>query len=184
MKTFTGGPAKYLWTAIWIIVGFLLGFIILICCGAYNQFRIGSALIWATGYFFCGCLMGFIFGVPKVVSNLSTPIAGPQLTDSQQRAAIQANNNLTDISDWLTKVLVGATLVQLESIPRFVLRVARRMGEGLALQFSSEQAATVLSAGILLYYSSFGFISGYLTMRLVIFDFLNPNNTNPVSQVQ
>jgi len=171
--------SKYLWTALWILVGFFLGFILLLMNGQSESFRVGAAMIWATAYFFCGCLLGFIFGVPKIISLQNTSINNSNLSDSAQRAAVQENNNLTDISDWLTKVLVGASLVQLQSIPHFVMHVARRMGEGLCLTPSFIQASIILSAGILLYYTSFGFLSGYLTMRLVIHDFLtNKKNNN------
>jgi hypothetical protein len=170
------GSAKYFWTAFWVILVFFFGFIVLLVSGAGKQINIGSALIWATACFCSGCLLGFIFGVPKIISNLTTSPGGGALSDSQQKAAIQENNNLTDISDWLTKVLVGAGLVELKTIPSFILKIATRMGNGLALQPALVESATILSAGILLYYLSFGFMAGYLTMRLVIFDILSPNS--------
>lgn len=51
-----------------------------------------------------GGLFGFLFSIPR---------AG---TDDQS-AAYRDNSNLVDISDWLTKILVGAGLVTLTKIP-------------------------------------------------------------------
>src|SRR5271166_176498 len=52
-------------------------------------------------------ILGLVFGVPRARSEF---IAG-----ATERYA--ANSNLEQISDWLTKLLVGAGLVQLTSVP-------------------------------------------------------------------
>ncbi|MGH1491742.1 MAG: hypothetical protein ACRBK7_20520 [Acidimicrobiales bacterium] len=89
-----------------------------------------------------GSIIGFIFGIPKSRSTSAlAEVADAQvaqelseeghtlLTDETFRAgqddpqqqelvsAFVANNNLADVSDWLTKILLGAGLVQLASLP-------------------------------------------------------------------
>src|SRR4051812_27802494 len=50
-----------------------------------------------------GALAGFVFGIPKTVAT-GTPAA----TSAGTASPYQGNTNLEEISDWLTKILVGA----------------------------------------------------------------------------
>jgi len=43
---------------------------------------------------------------------------GTELTCRERRGRLNANTNLEEISDWLTKIIVGATLVQLGNLIR------------------------------------------------------------------
>lgn len=88
---------------------------------------------------------------------------------------IQENTNLTQISDWLTKVIIGAGLVQLKEIPPYIMKIATRMGRGISLHpktLQSADPAIILSGGIIIYFLTWGFASGYLIMRLVIAELL------------
>src|SRR6185503_13654313 len=50
-----------------------------------------------------GALLGFVFGIPKTLQSNAPPAA-------DGKAAYQVNTNLEQISDWLTKMLVGVGL--------------------------------------------------------------------------
>ena len=80
----------------------------------------------------------------------------------------QENTNLTQISDWLTKVLIGAGLVQLREIPHLIYHVAQVTGKGIARATVLNDAATISCAAIIMYFITWGFISGYLVMKLVL----------------
>ncbi|MFS2185611.1 hypothetical protein ACCC92_02995 [Mucilaginibacter sp. Mucisp84] len=193
---------KYFWTTLWVMVGVILGLLfILIYHLCDESIHIGSALVWAGAFFIAGALAGFIFGVPKIVSSNTNASAGaivPQgppapaspvaegdakplaatvtpAANNLTRKIIQENTNLTQVSDWLTKVIIGAGLVQLKEIPGFVLKVATKMGYGITLhpqKLSTADPAIILCAGILIYFLTWGFASGYLIMRLIIAELL------------
>jgi len=129
----------------------------------WNYAAVG--LLWGLGCLAIGCLGGFIFGIPRVPptpddakkpgANASSPGEAP--------AALGINTNLNEISDWLTKILVGLGLVQLRKVPDYVQRAGYYVGCGLG---HNAQAA----AGIIIFYLGLGFVSGYVLTRM----FLSP----------
>jgi hypothetical protein len=54
-----------------------------------------------------GAILAFLFGVPRY----STPETGEIKT-----AAVRINNNFQEVSDWLTKIIIGIGLVQIRPI--------------------------------------------------------------------
>ena len=52
-----------------------------------------------------GAFLGFLFGIPRTLQGNTTP--GPD-----EIADYRPNTNLEQISDWLTKILVGVGLVK------------------------------------------------------------------------
>lgn len=115
---------------------------------------------------FSGGLLGFIFGVPRP-------------PDSQPAAAkaYRINTNLVQISDWLTKLLVGAGLASLGSIPGFAVRF---------INFLDKDAYKDLPGGgtfalfILIYYLSLGFFWGYVETRTYLTDLLDKGGASDV----
>jgi len=118
--------------------------------------------------------LGFIFGVPTIITQgpgtSPTDPATQQNTDANKKAEkiVQANTNLTQISDWLTKVIVGAGLVELTKIPGVIEKAAQKMAGGLAITNTNLAFATVFSGGILVVFLTYGFVFGYLTMRIIL----------------
>jgi tetratricopeptide (TPR) repeat protein len=144
-------------------------------------FRIaGVGLLVAGAALLSGFLSGFIFAVPRVGSeHVSPPVApdpgGAQLAPSEARAnAVTPNSNLVEISDWLTKILVGVGLVELNSIPRKLGTLSYYLGEGLLPAECDSPAAhsACLSSGraaglaIIIFYFTLGFMLGYIWTRL------------------
>src|SRR5689334_19231400 len=75
-----------------------------------------------------GLFLGFLFGIPKAAqeplpqSGTQTPAGQvantPNATaTAQAKASLKANTNLVEISDWLTKMIVGVGLYQLSKLP-------------------------------------------------------------------
>lgn len=96
-------------------------------------------------------IIGLIFGVPRARTEF---VAG----HSERYAS---NSNLEQISDWLTKLLVGAGLVQLSSLPGGVARLGDYLGAGLTVPHGAAFAITAVFYG-----SGVGFLGGYLWTRL------------------
>ena len=117
-------------------------------------------VVVALGYFAIGYLIGFLFGVPKVAAQ-SDRAAGDQ--DGSRRLPILPNTNLDQISDWLTKIIVGVGLVEVKSLPGAVQQL---------VTYTSQTIGGNLTAGdsyaIILEQPILGFLVGYLTTRLVI----------------
>ena len=68
------------------------------------------AAVVATGAFGAGGLFGFLFG-PR-------SLAGPEHAEEDMAGTYRPKTNLEQISDWLTKILVGVGLVQFTTLAR------------------------------------------------------------------
>lgn len=161
----------YLWTSINVIAGILTGSIVVVFFCYKQGFNSGLLLLWSFGYLVAGAILGFIFSVPKIISGNPGPQPEASLDSTSIKRTIEQNNNLTQVSDWLTKVLIGAGLVELKEIPGFVLHVAEVMGEGVrsvSTKLPAHDSATLISAAVILYFTCWGFISGYVVMKLVL----------------
>ncbi len=101
-------------------------------------------------------VIGFIFGIPR--ARVETV---PTTEKKTVLRRFEANSNLEQISDWLTKILVGAGLVQLAVLPSAL----RKLGDylGPAVGFPGGAPATV---AIVLYGVGVGFLMAYLWARL------------------
>lgn len=116
------------------------------------QGALGLGLV-AAAPFGAGALSGFLFGIPRTVSGAS-PSSLP---------TYQPNTNLEQISDWLTKLLVGIGLTQLTRIPSAV----QNTGEYLAGCVGPACSAGVMGA-VVVAFSILGFITSYIATRLVL----------------
>ena len=100
-----------------------------------------------------GWLTGFLFGVPRVGTT----------TASSGSASARINTNLEQISDWLTKILVGVGLTQLQQLPSALRELA-----GYISKDFGKSGNDVFSLSMVLYFSTLGFLTGYLLTRLVL----------------
>jgi len=114
------------------------------------------------GACYCGGIfLGFIFGIPRIIQNPSLA-----LDQAKQRETFAYNDNLAQISDWLTKILVGVGLTQLTKIPSFLHKV----GDFLQPSFPGGRNQDILwqevarngSIATVLYFSIAGFLTAYL----------------------
>lgn len=121
--------------------------------------------LWSLACLAAGWLIGFLFGIPLGVAE---PQAVHQPTDTANPTFLKANTNLDKISDWLTKLLVGATLVELKNVPRYIYEAATFIAPGLTPRGVKNRSLTEVSfaAALLVYFSIAGFLGGYLTTRL------------------
>jgi hypothetical protein len=110
-----------------------------------------------------GGLIGLLFGVPRTVDRQAAPstVEGAQGTPSVA-ANIGANTNLEQISDWLTKIIVGVGLVQLGTIKSG----AGRLFGNMAASLGGEPEGAPFAGAIVIYFSVLGFFFGWLFARL------------------
>src|SRR3954463_4924582 len=131
--------------------------------GKWGVFSIG--LLTAASAFAVGALLGFLFGIPRsVAASTSAPdeAAGEKKPAAEPAAAkhFSANTNLEQISDWLTKILVGVGLVQIHQVSGAIEDLANGLGPGLGPQGFTVAVALHVPLSIT------GFVSAYLFTRL------------------
>src|ERR1035438_7649985 len=107
-----------------------------------------------------GALLGLLFGIPR--SEGESRPTGQQEGESEPR--YRANTNLEQISDWLTKILVGVGLTQLPTIRTEMRSLVVFVGRSLGGQPTSQGFAFVL----IIYFLVCGFLLGYLWTRIVL----------------
>jgi len=135
--------------------------------------RIFFGLLWAGACTTIGWLTGFLFSVPRALQaetereKLQTSgrerlqTSGVAATFEPSRYELRINTNLEQISDWLTKILVGLGLTQLDAIPSKLHDAAAYIATG----FGGAQDAPFALA-IILYFSVVGFMGGYILTRV------------------
>jgi hypothetical protein len=110
-----------------------------------------------------GALAGFIFGIPRTPDPASraavATVASQAGPAEKSHALLAANTNLERISDWLTTLLIGATLVQFKSIVTWIT--------GLGSAFIKIDNSTIIPA-VIIYFFVLSFLGVYLITRLYL----------------
>ncbi|HVT58567.1 MAG TPA: hypothetical protein VHR45_09215 [Thermoanaerobaculia bacterium] len=107
-----------------------------------------------------GAFLGFIFGIPKTVAGGSagtTTTTGTTATTT----TYQGNTNLEQISDWLTKILVGAGLVELKQIFTSFQTFGSSFNGG-----ALGPRGWIAAPALVIAYSTCGFLLAYLWARI------------------
>jgi hypothetical protein len=119
-------------------------------------FTFGLLALVGAAAWLSGGVLGFIFGVPRL--RAASGAAGATTS------VFVPNTNLEQISDWLTKIIVGATLVQMQPLAAGIGELAASIGGELRTR-----GATAVSGGVMILYFAGGFMWGYLWCSLRIF---------------
>ena len=112
-----------------------------------------STTMFALSFTMFGAFVGFIFGIPR---SIQADNSGSNYSQS----AYGENTNLEQISDWLTKIIVGITLVQFDKIVGLFKDITRDFGPVLGEQ------GQVVSGSIGIYFLLIGFMFGYMWTRV------------------
>jgi len=146
--------AKRLWDGTSHPVGDLLnGFTVLAAVA-------GAALV-------AGGFIGFLFGVPKRLQREGAEDRSQSGgTGGEEEPLYASNTNLEQISDWLTKILIGATLTQVGAISGAVTRYADLVAQ--AISTGGAAASSALPIAVMIYFVVAGFLTGYLWSRLYL----------------
>jgi len=140
--------------------------------GGISQFLVAASvgLLVASASSMVGGLLGFLFGIPRSLQASDTSTGQPSKRQSaptandDQTVTYRANTNLEQISDWLTKILVGVGLTQLTVLPEKLQALALFLSPG----FGTVQHPGVIAIAVVLYFSISGFLFGYLWTRLFL----------------
>jgi len=143
----------------------------------------GVGILVAAAALVSGFVLGFIFCIPRMrnenpaAADTAAPVEGGQDDAEDPSSTVIPNSNLVEISDWLTKIIVGVGLVELKSIPHKLGELSYYLGLGLqptqcggrapCADFTDGGQAFGLS--ILVFYFTVGFLWGYVWTRLYFY---------------
>ncbi|GEM_PF-3052493 len=118
---------------------------------------LGVGMSIALAAFLSGCLIGFLFGIPRAVSS-------GQLRQQSPEEYVPSSN-LAEVSDWLTKLLLGAGLVQLTHLGTPISHLIDYVAAGLTATTGTSgtsSAAKVMAGSILFGYLAIGMLDAYV----------------------
>jgi hypothetical protein len=107
-----------------------------------------------------GVILGFLFAIPRSnkTNSESKDIRAPYYSD---------NTNLEEISDWLTKIIVGVSLTQLPKILDRIHGASSNLAAALSPTLHENSAYYALAYTTIIYFSLCGFGVGYVWTRVV-----------------
>ncbi|MBB4963703.1 hypothetical protein [Saccharothrix violaceirubra] len=128
---------------------------------------VALGLIIALGSTITGALLGFVFGIPRRVQGESGT------------TGYAVNTNFEQISDWLTKIIIGLGLVELGSIVGHFGRLSTTLGAALG----PGTATTVAAGATIVFFVPLGFLVGYLLTRTFLTDAFRSFDDLPANAV-
>jgi hypothetical protein len=142
-------------------------------------FAIGSGAFWrslsvatllAGASLVVGGLVGLLFGIPRSLqgergANVE-PGKAEAASDEATSERYAANTNLERLSDWLTGIIVGVSLIQAKEIADLVKKAAIMFGG--AIGSNGSNGGTAIALSIMVYYAGAGLIFGFLWTRMFL----------------
>jgi hypothetical protein len=157
---------------------FFMLFIISWAEGASFLRAFGIGLLVSSAAGLVGAFLGFLFGMPRDLSGRQAPqrpsdnpdmpappLVSPPASMDNGRFA-WANNNLVEVSDWLTKIIVGIGLVEFRDLVPWLGEVSATAGA--AAGFADVQAQTTFGVSVILANFVYGFLLAYIYARTII----------------
>lgn len=130
-----------------------------------------------------GGLLGFLFGIPRTGTDRGNASDQPSATAAQsaRSSEIEAtrddkrkisnssiNTNLEEVSDWLTKIILGAGLTQVGAIATGAWALSQKIGEFGFGDTNDNKTGAILAACLLVYGLIAGFLSIYVLTRIYL----------------
>jgi hypothetical protein len=159
------GPARQFRWAVAVVVTFALILAGLFAASASQQrWPVFSVLLMLEAASTAvGGLLGFLFGIPRSLQDRGAA-EHPSPGGNESPHAYAVNTNLEQISDWLTKILVGIGLVQIARAPS---AIGRLIGS-LARDLGGRPIDRLVVGTVLVFFPIFGFLISYLLTRLLL----------------
>lgn len=165
----------------WLLMLALLAVVVL-CVVFFGSTRAGTRLVTlellvGTCALSVGGLLGFLFGIPRTPTFDAPPpeaarAGAPGAAAAGEAGAggaaatgltYQPSTNLEQVSDWLTKILIGVGLVEFDkaadALGRVGARVQRQVGPRVA-------GADVLTEAVIVVCAVVGFLASFLWTRI------------------
>lgn len=127
-----------------------------------------SSLFLGASALFVGTILGFIFAIPRSHQGNNSQVIGSNLNSSDNNAVetqirYMENTNLEQISDWLTKIIVGVTLIEFQTLGESLSDISTDFGP----LFHDQYGAAVAGA-VIVFFVTGGFLTTYLWTRIYL----------------
>lgn len=132
------------------VLGALAGWAYLYGDATSSQLGLGALVALAA--LIGGGLFGFLFGIPRSAPS----------NDNGGRYSV--NTNLEQISDWLTKILIGVGLVQFRQLADLAGDLVGTVGQALG----GGQPAEVAAGALMVFFAITGFLVAYVMTRMLL----------------
>lgn len=123
-----------------------------------------TSVIWMLACAITGSSVGFLFAIPKIQQDESADGGEIDNPPKNRFYRMLINTNLTEISDWLTKIIVGLGLVNLTKIPPLIKALGLSFATGISPE--NPESALAFAFGIIFCYTILGFLFGYIYTRM------------------
>lgn len=136
---------------------------------------LGTALLIGGASFCFGSFSGFLFGIPRIMNSSSA-----QSVLRSSKNVILHNDNLVQISDWLTKIIVGVGLTQINNAPEKLWGLGKTLSPCFDPNGAGKEddIAATIAICVVLYFIILGFIAAYLWTRVYFSDLLEKDFVN------
>jgi Putative Ig domain len=125
---------------------------------------LGVGMLVSLAAFVGGCFVGFLFGIPRVVSSGQLRQTGAAVANDGS-GGFGGATNLAEVSDWFTKLVLGAGLVELTRLGAPIGKLIDDIASGLYSSPASTgmvHEAKVMAGAILFGYAVMGLLDGYI----------------------
>lgn len=118
----------------------------------------------AAGTVMIGGFLGVLFSIPRIGAGRgsSDAAATDDGASANGNGGWKSNTNLEEISDWLTKILLGVGLTQIAVLPSYLWSKSQLIG-GLIAPVTWIPVSVL---GTVVYFTILGFLAGYFLMRI------------------
>lgn len=145
----------------YFFLGFAIVGLLVEGLSATSRSELATLLLWSFACSLSGALIGFLFGIPKIMQE-GGDAESKEIISQKYRQ--QVNTNLEQISDWLTKIIVGVGLIQLSHLPSYLNTITDLLRAGLG----REENHKAFALALIVYFTILGFLFGYLSTRLFL----------------
>jgi hypothetical protein len=116
---------------------------------------IGYGALVAGAFFIGGVLLGYLFGLRPASSS----------QDQAPNPTTPPHTNLEEIADWLTKLFLGAGLVELTHLKEPIRDLTVFMAHGVDAPRHTDPGSPAIAFAIMSFFSASGLLYGYLWTR-------------------
>jgi hypothetical protein len=150
----------------WRVFRFALAFAALLVAGYGTTIKSPTLLtieaLVGTATLSVGGLLGFLFGIPRTTKLRSPESAGTG--DGQPIATpYEPSNNLEQVADWLTKILVGVGLVELGKVGNALAQIGDQVAKSVT---PTPTGTAVVTQVIIVTFATIGFLASFLWTRI------------------
>jgi len=121
-----------------------------------------TSLMWAMACLSFGACIGFLFALPKRYEKHE----GQHAKTNDDDHTLVPNTNLQEVSDWLTKMLIGIGLIQFKDISQYIYKISEKIGFSVQEPGANNYSYSMYAMALIILFTTCGFMLGYLGTRL------------------